>query len=85
MCGIIGFLGKKNSISFLIQGLKLLQNRGYDSAGISVLAEHIHTIKYASTDSLDSIKKLEENIALLPEEHNSGIAHTKCAPTPLNG
>ena len=79
MCGIIGFLGKKNSISFLIQGLKLLQNRGYDSAGISVLAEHIHTIKYASTDSLDSIKKLEENIALLPEEHNSGIAHTRWA------
>jgi glucosamine--fructose-6-phosphate aminotransferase (isomerizing) len=79
MCGIIGFLGKQNSIPFLIQGLKLLQNRGYDSAGISVLADHIHTIKYASTDSLDSIKKLEENIALLPEEHHSGIAHTRWA------
>ena len=79
MCGIIGLLGKQNSIPFLIQGLKLLQNRGYDSAGISVLADSIHTIKYASTDSLDSIKKLEENIALLPEEHHSGIAHTRWA------
>ena len=79
MCGIIGFLGKQNSTPFLIQGLKLLQNRGYDSAGISVLADRIHIIKYASTDSLDSIKKLEENIALLPEEHHSGIAHTRWA------
>ncbi len=79
MCGIIGFLAKKNSIPFLIQGLKLLQNRGYDSAGISVLSEHIHTIKYASTDSMDSIKKLEENIINLPEVHNSGIAHTRWA------
>lgn len=79
MCGIIGFLGKQNSIPFLINGLKLLQNRGYDSAGISVLADRIHTIKYASTDSLDSIKKLEANIAILPEEHHSGIAHTRWA------
>ena len=79
MCGIIGFLAKQNSIPFLIQGLKLLQNRGYDSAGISVLAEHIHTIKYASTDSMDSIKKLAENVSHLPEVHNSGIAHTRWA------
>ena len=58
MCGIIGFIGNKNCYPYLILGLKLLQNRGYDSAGISIVSgNQIQTIKYASTSEKDSIKK----------------------------
>jgi len=79
MCGIIGFIGKVNCIPFLIIGLKLLQNRGYDSAGICIMSNNkLRTIKYASTNNIDSIKKLEENKNLLPES-SLGIAHTRWA------
>lgn len=79
MCGIIGFIGKKNCLPYLILGLKLLQNRGYDSAGISVMNnKKISILKYASTSELDSIKNLEQNLVLLPES-TFGIAHTRWA------
>jgi len=37
MCGIIGYIGDKNVLPILMQGLKKLEYRGYDSAGIAVL------------------------------------------------
>ncbi len=79
MCGIIGFIGNKNCYPFLILGLKLLQNRGYDSAGISVVSgTTLQILKYASTNEKDSIKNLEENIEKLPVA-TFGIAHTRWA------
>ena len=79
MCGIIGFIGNKNCYPYMILGLKLLQNRGYDSAGVSVVSGNkIHTLKYASTNEKDSIKNLEENIGKLPSA-TFGIAHTRWA------
>ena len=39
MCGIVGYVGDKNAQNFLISGLKRLEYRGYDSAGIVTLAE----------------------------------------------
>lgn len=79
MCGIIGFIGKEVCTPFLILGLKLLQNRGYDSAGISVIDnKQIKVLKYASTEKMDSIKNLEKNIHQLPTT-NFGIAHTRWA------
>jgi glucosamine--fructose-6-phosphate aminotransferase (isomerizing) len=79
MCGIIGFIGDKNCYPYLLLGLKLLQNRGYDSAGISVISKNImHNLKYASTNEMDSIKNLEENIGKLPAA-TFGIAHTRWA------
>ena len=50
MCGIVGYLGNENSTQFVIEGLTLLQNRGYDSVGISSIIENqnqLKTIKYA--------------------------------------
>jgi len=79
MCGIIGFIGNKDCYPYLILGLKLLQNRGYDSAGVSVFSgDEIKTLKYASTNEKDSIKNLEENIGKLPAA-TFGIAHTRWA------
>ena len=41
MCGIVGYIGKKNAIEVLINGLEKLEYRGYDSAGIAFLTDDI--------------------------------------------
>ena len=46
MCGIVGFTGSQNAAPILLDGLKKLEYRGYDSAGIAVLGENgIHMVK----------------------------------------
>ena len=65
MCGIIALLSLINSNSNNIQlldGLKQLQNRGYDSAGICTLTNNFNLIKYSSQNNYSAIQKLEENI-----------------------
>ena len=47
MCGIIGYYGKKDAVPILMNGLKRLEYRGYDSAGIAIMGH----------DGLQSIKK----------------------------
>lgn len=85
MCGIVGFTGTKNAAPILLDGLRKLEYRGYDSAGIAVLGEDgIHMDK-----SSGKIKNLEEKIQggeTLPGL--SGIGHTRWAthgePTDVN-
>ena len=81
MCGIIATLSlNKNILKILIEGLKQLQNRGYDSAGISLIENNNLIIKkYASTDKLDSIKKLEQEFSDKNNSSYIGIAHTRWA------
>jgi glucosamine--fructose-6-phosphate aminotransferase (isomerizing) len=79
MCGIIGYLGNKNSISIVIEGLTLLQNRGYDSVGISsIINNKLNTIKYASTNTYNSIELLKNSTDINQESHIS-IGHTRWA------
>lgn len=76
MCGIVGFNGKTNSINYLIDGLKSLEYRGYDSAGIAVKNKDNITIVKA----LGSVSNLEEKIKNTKiEENNLGIGHTRWA------
>jgi len=80
MCGIVGYLGSGNCIPFLLNGLFLLQNRGYDSVGISYI-EHediIQTYKYASTTTNNAIAILKENI-METSISQVGIGHTRWA------
>ncbi|KAL7714880.1 Glutamine--fructose-6-phosphate aminotransferase [isomerizing] [Entamoeba marina] len=80
-CGIVGFVGNDTCQSYLFEGLMILQNRGYDSAGIASLSDDntITVTKYASAGSTsDSLKLLESHL----NEHNGhkiGIAHTRWA------
>ena len=56
MCGIVALISlKQKVIEHLLGGLKQLQNRGYDSAGICTLNESLNILKFASTDSEDSM------------------------------
>ena len=77
MCGIFAFLSILNQHNLLIRGLKQLQNRGYDSAGVAYFENNIFLLnKIASTDNLQAIDKLS-NIKF--EDTRTGIAHTRWA------
>lgn len=80
MCGIIASIGKEdNSFFHNLSGLRQLQNRGYDSAGIcSMIDNQFVTTKYASTDKESALVKVEEE----KEKHDSAyvsIGHTRWA------
>ena len=79
MCGIISCLTINNNlVEILVNGLKQLQNRGYDSAGLSFIKNNtLNTYKFASNE-IDSIEKLENKTKEL-KNINIGIAHTRWA------
>jgi glucosamine--fructose-6-phosphate aminotransferase (isomerizing) len=81
MCGIVGYLGSECFIEYIISGLKLLQNRGYDSAGISCIDmnHELITSKFASTNTNDSLVQLEEHIKKNTYESSIAIGHTRWA------
>ena len=76
MCGIIGYIGEKNPVDILINGLKSLEYRGYDSAGIALKdKDKIEIIK-----SVGKIANLEEKLKQeKPIPSHLGIAHTRWA------
>ena len=75
MCGIVSYYGKKDSVPFLINGLRRLEYRGYDSAGIALMKDgSIESVKkVGKVDELD--KKLKQS----PIKGSIGIAHTRWA------
>ena len=79
MCGIIAYLGSRDAFSYIIAGLLLLQNRGYDSAGICTLdAAKLNVHKYASKPTASGLDLL----AIMAEKHAGqtiGIGHTRWA------
>lgn len=77
MCGIVGYIGAKNSIPILIEGLKRLEYRGYDSAGIGVITRDIKD--QVAIRSLGKVSKLEDKIENYTIDSNLGIAHTRWA------
>ena len=75
MCGIVGYYGTKDAIPILINGLKRLEYRGYDSAGIAVHGDaSIDIIKKAG-----KVKQLETALMDSTLRGNIGIAHTRWA------
>jgi glutamine---fructose-6-phosphate transaminase (isomerizing) len=75
MCGIIGYIGQKQVLPILIDGLRRLEYRGYDSAGVAVLRNGEIELRR----SAGKLARLEEAIAVSPLEGEYGIGHTRWA------
>ncbi|GAB6169046.1 glutamine--fructose-6-phosphate transaminase (isomerizing) [Clostridium carnis] len=75
MCGIVGFVGKREASPILIEGLSKLEYRGYDSAGVAILENgNINVKKFKGR-----LKNLEDNLQKNPLSGNIGIGHTRWA------
>ena len=76
MCGIVGYIGPKRVVPLILDGLKRLEYRGYDSAGIAVVGENGHlNIRRAP----GKLRNLEESIRITPLDGVYGIGHTRWA------
>ncbi|MDP9278270.1 MAG: glutamine--fructose-6-phosphate transaminase (isomerizing) [Gemmatimonadota bacterium] len=75
MCGIIGYIGTRGATPLLLEGLKRMEYRGYDSAGVAVMnGSGVETRKAAG-----KISQLERALAARPVEGDLGIGHTRWA------
>jgi glucosamine--fructose-6-phosphate aminotransferase (isomerizing) len=75
MCGIIGYLGPQEAMPILLDGLKRLEYRGYDSAGMAVIGDHSLAIRR----SLGKLVELEKLLSREPLPGQVGIGHTRWA------
>jgi glucosamine--fructose-6-phosphate aminotransferase (isomerizing) len=75
MCGIVGYIGEENAVPIILNGLKKLEYRGYDSSGIAVLGDGAVSVsKYKGRLSV-----LEKNLEKAPLSGTLGIGHTRWA------
>ncbi len=75
MCGIVGYIGPRQASSIIIEGLRRLEYRGYDSAGIALLENsHVSVLKRAG-----KVADLENLASLHPSASGLGIGHTRWA------
>lgn len=74
MCGIVGYIGNKKATPFLVEGLKALEYRGYDSAGVAVIDQKIELVK-----TKGRLKDLEQCLEETPLNGQVGIGHTRWA------
>ncbi len=75
MCGIVGYIGEKNAHEVILEGLKKLEYRGYDSAGIAIISGNEIILK-RSTGKLINLEKLINKEAY---DSKIGIGHTRWA------
>jgi glutamine---fructose-6-phosphate transaminase (isomerizing) len=75
MCGIVGVVAERNSVPILMEGLRRLEYRGYDSAGIAVLERG----RVARLRTVGKVKVLQDAIDAAPISGHVGIAHTRWA------
>ncbi|MEW8460673.1 MAG: glutamine--fructose-6-phosphate transaminase (isomerizing) [Candidatus Thiodiazotropha endolucinida] len=76
MCGIVGGIAQRDVVPILMEGLKRLEYRGYDSAGVAVLDECQHIQRIRSVGKVAALKDLIDGAAL---SSSLGIAHTRWA------
>ncbi|MDR3049688.1 MAG: glutamine--fructose-6-phosphate transaminase (isomerizing) [Elusimicrobiota bacterium] len=75
MCGIVGYAGQKNSVDIIFEGLKKLEYRGYDSAGIAVINNGALDLRR----SVGKLSNLKEILSKKPLSSKIGIGHTRWA------
>jgi len=76
MCGIVGYVGNKQVVPLIIDGLRKLEYRGYDSAGIAVVDES-HQLKIRRAEG--KLRNLEEVLRQKPLDGTYGVGHTRWA------
>jgi glucosamine--fructose-6-phosphate aminotransferase (isomerizing) len=76
MCGIVGYVGKRNAVDFLLEGLRRLEYRGYDSAGIATLTSRGDLTVTKTVGRIDS---LADELDRRPAPGSTGIGHTRWA------
>ncbi|MBX3368067.1 MAG: glutamine--fructose-6-phosphate transaminase (isomerizing) [Phycisphaeraceae bacterium] len=75
MCGIVGYIGSKPAQQILIEGLKRLEYRGYDSAGVAILNGGLHVCR-----AVGRVANLEDKLEQIGGYHGTvGLAHTRWA------
>ncbi|MBT7431275.1 glutamine--fructose-6-phosphate transaminase (isomerizing) [bacterium] len=74
MCGIVGYIGKNKAMPVLLDGLRKLEYRGYDSSGVAIFGKTLQTFK-----AVGKIKELEKVIGKNKSNGTIGIAHTRWA------
>jgi glutamine---fructose-6-phosphate transaminase (isomerizing) len=75
MCGIVGYIGPRNVTTVLLGGLRRLEYRGYDSAGVAL----VENGKLVGTKRVGKLANLEEELARHPITGTAGIGHTRWA------
>ncbi len=75
MCGIIGYVGPKPVVPLLVDGLRRLEYRGYDSAGLAVVRDGAVALRRAA----GKLSRLEDALAANPLDGEYGIGHTRWA------
>ena len=75
MCGIVGYVGDKESAPILVSGLKKLEYRGYDSAGVAVVNRNVLNVVRAT----GKLKNLENRVQTDVPQGTIGIGHTRWA------
>ncbi|OUW62232.1 MAG: glutamine--fructose-6-phosphate transaminase (isomerizing) [bacterium TMED198] len=75
MCGIVGYIGRRQSQKIILSGLKRLEYRGYDSAGIATFNEE----KISVTKCSGKVTDLEKKLSNKPHSSTMGIGHTRWA------
>src|SRR6266536_6569720 len=76
MCGIVGYVGNKQVVPLIIDGLRKLEYRGYDSAGIAVVDEN-HKLEIRRAEG--KLRNLEEALRQQPLDGTYGLGHTRWA------
>ena len=76
MCGIVGAIAQRNITPILLEGLRRLEYRGYDSAGVAVMPSDHHILRVRATGK---VAELESALADNPANGHLGIAHTRWA------
>ena len=76
MCGIVGHIGRSNSVQVVLEGLKRLEYRGYDSSGVCFKNEFGQLTLYKKTGKLHNLKSLLRGVDL---KSNSCVGHTRWA------
>lgn len=76
MCGIVGYIGEKQAFPILIEGLKKLEYRGYDSAGVALVKDQGELNVYKTTGKVANLETLVDGKDI---EGHTGIAHTRWA------